>query len=199
MGLLNVYNSMSSMKADGWKKDSSAAPHETNWGGVAAGGLGMLAGMIGGSHSSNYSEKDFDFDPNRTAEKRFNELTDVNSETNKGLFGRYMRLAGNSTPGKDTLMAPVRSAGGGYMGSAAIAMQKANELSSKGRNDAFEGWTNAVVSNEGNASRYLGLEYERAQKQNEGYMGYQQRQEANSQDMWGEVANLGGSLLGMFL
>lgn len=174
----------------------------TNWGGVAkagAGALGMLAGLIGGTSHPNYTKEDFNYDPEQKANKRYNELIDPNSQSNQGLLGKYMRIAGNAAPGKDTLMAPVRAAGGGYLGSAAIAAQQAKGIAGKASNDAFEGWTNAVIGNEANASRYLGLEYDRASKENEGYMKWKESQDSNSQDAWSEISNVGGSLLGMFL
>ena len=168
------------------------------WGAVAGAGLGLLSGILGSKSIPDYDREDFDYDPDDTAKKRYKELTDENSTYNKGLLGKYMRIAGNSTPGKDTLMAPIRAAGGGYMGSAAIAAQQAKGLSEKGRNDAFEGWTSAVIGNEGNASRYLGLDYQKEQYGNEAWNKSRQRSDENDADIWGSAADVGGTLLGMF-
>lgn len=165
-------------------------------------GLGAGLGILGayfGTQSPGFKKGDFNSDPDYLAKKRYTELIDPNSDSNKTLLGKYMRIAGNATPGKDTLMAPIRAAGGGYLGSAAIAAQQAKGLSQKGQENAFEGWTNAVIGNEQNASKYLGLEYERGMNEEQGWMKYQEDESKNKQDMWGDVSELGGTLLGMFL
>jgi hypothetical protein len=166
------------------------------WGAVAGAGVGLLSAYLGDQATKEYTEADFDYDPERLAKKRYQELTDDNSNFNKGLLGKYMRIAGNSTPGKDTLMAPIRAAGGGYMGSAAIAAQQAKGLSEKGRNDAFEGWTSAVIGNEGNASRYLGLEYDRGKYVNQGVMGSKLNKDSNRADMYAEGSKFGFGMAG---
>jgi hypothetical protein len=183
----------------GRSKPMSGDSKPTNYLGLAAGGLGLLGGLFGATKSRTLNESEFDYDPSRKADTRFKDLTDWNSDSNKQMFGQSMRLAGNLTPGADSLMAPIKGAGGGYLGSAAIAMQKAKGLAADSANSAFENWGKNIINNEGNASRYLGLEYERAKTQKEDYMAYQERQQSNQQDMWGEVANLGGTLLGMFV
>ena len=179
-------------------KGAMAGASLVPWGAVAGAGLGLLSGVLGSKSIPDYNKEDFDYDPENTARKRYEELTDENSAYNKGLLGKYMRIAGNSTPGKDTLMAPIRASGGGYMGSAAIAAQQAKGLSEKGRNDAFEGWTSAVIGNEGNASRYLGLDYQKEQYGNEAWNKSRQRSDENDADIWGSAADMGGTLLGMF-
>ncbi len=157
----------------------------------AASALGGLFSRQSRAPRIKYS----DVDPNNYAERRYQELTDPNSQYNRGQYNNLLRLALSSSPSLDALLGASAASGG----STAFAQQQARANTARAGEAAFTAYEGQRGQTEGLAQGYLGQYYGNRQfvtgtNQQAALAEYQDRNAFSNQ-----LIGLGGGLLGMSL
>jgi hypothetical protein len=89
--------------------------------------------------------------------KRFQDMTDPNSEYSKGFLGMFMRLAANTGPSQDQLFSMNKRLGGmSSASSAAMASRQLAAQQSRSGEQVMEAFTKGMYGNESLAQGYLG-------------------------------------------
>jgi len=143
---------------------------------MAIGGALSLGSMMFGGGN--------DYDPERKALKRFYELTNPNSSFFKQHRSIFARMLSDSSATIDSLTGLSR-AGGASLGTAnALALGQSAANRSKDTESALDATAKMGLGAEQIAQGYLGLEYKRAQDEND-----------SDNSLINQVLGLGGSLL----
>ena len=161
--------------------------------GAAAGGLLGAAGLFG-SLFSRPKESDFDYDPSRRAISRYYDLINPQSAYWRNMYSVTGKQFANAAPSTMSLLSLARAGGAGYGSANAIANQQAQAYNREGMGQAADYLERAQGQAEGQASQYLGMEYDRARTQT---MGYQQAK--GDDNFFDQLTGLGGGLLSLFL
>lgn len=158
------------------------------------GGLGAF-----GSTRKTRGSSDFDYDPQRRALTRFNELSNMDSPYWQTLMKKYNHLFSSAQPTIDTLTGFNKSAGISDAGATNIAYQQSKAQVARTQEKVGDAVTNQFLNSENLAQGYLQLESDRAKTQNENYESYLSNQNASEGDFFSNLLTGGVSLLSKFV
>ena len=128
--------------------------------GAGAGILGLVGGglnLFGPGGSPN-----FDYDPSKRALARYTELSNINSPYWRGMMKHYSSIISKAAPTIDTLYGFNKSAGIDSQSATALATKKADQYSGQVQDKARESVMEQFLRTEDTASKYLGMESDRA-------------------------------------
>ncbi len=141
-----------------------------------------------------------------TAERRYNDLTDISSPYNRGLLNYYMKIMQDAAPTPDQIAGQMKNAGLDNASSATVAMQADKAIRTRASDQGVSAFMKAFLTNEQLAQGYLGqsasITNDVAGNWLKKYGIDQEVEQQNAErdaSFWNSMLNMGGGLLGMGL